>query len=142
MNKIVCGVDGSAGSRAALAWAWNEAKVHGAALEAVTAWQYPIATALPTFGSMPTPDDLQGEARSHLLAVLAEEGVTADAGVAVTTLVAEGTAAQALLEAAETADLLVVGSRGHGGFKGLLVGSVSQQCVSHASVPVVVVHPR
>ena len=67
---------------------------------------------------------------------------TADAGVAVTTLVAEGTAAQALLEAAETADLLVVGSRGHGGFKGLLVGSVSQQCVSHASVPVVVVHPR
>ena len=142
MHKIVVGVDGSDGSRAALRWAWAEAQAHGAALEVVTAWQYPITTSLPAFGSMPTPDDLEGEARQAMLAVVAEEGITAEAGVTVTTLVAEGTAAQALLGAAEEADLLVVGSRGHGGFAGLLVGSVSQQCVSHAKVPVVVVHPR
>jgi nucleotide-binding universal stress UspA family protein len=142
MEKIVVGVDGSAGSRAALRWAWDEAKVHGAALEIVTAWQYPITTALPAFGSMPTPDDIQGEARTEMLAVVAAEGITVDGGVDVTTLVAEGTATQVLLEAAASADLLVVGSRGHGGFTGLLVGSVSQQCVSHSSVPVVVVHPR
>ncbi len=140
MEKIVVGVDGSEGSRAALRWAWAEATAHGAALEIVTAWQYPVTTSLPAFGSMPTPDDLEGEARAAMLAVVAEEGVVADAGVTVTTLVAEGTAAQALLSAAETADLLVVGSRGHGGFTGLLVGSVSQQCVTHAKVPVVVVH--
>ena len=142
MHKIVVGVDGSDGSRAALRWAWAEAQAHGAALEVVTAWQYPITTSLPAFGSMPTPDDLEGEARQAMLAVVAEEGITAEAGVTVTTLVAEGTAAQALLGAAEEADLLVVGSRGHGGFAGLLVGSVSQQCGSHAKVPVVVVHPR
>lgn len=142
MEKIVVGVDGSEGSRAALRWAWDEAKVHGATLEIVTAWQYPITTSLPAFGSMPTPDDLEGEARQAMLAIVAEEGISADGGVTITTLVAEGTAVQALLGAAERADLLVVGSRGHGGFTGLLVGSVSQQCVSHSRVPVVVVHPR
>ena len=141
MEKIVVGVDGSEGSRAALRWAWNEAKAHGAALEIVTAWQYPITTSLPAFGSMPTPDDLEGEARDAMLRVVADEGITADGGVTVTTLVAEGTPAQALLGAAAKADLLVVGSRGHGGFTGLLVGSVSQQCVSHSPCPVVVVHP-
>lgn len=142
MDRIVVGVDGSTGSRAALRWAWDEARAHGATLEIVTAWQYPITTALPAFGSMPTPDDLQGEARAEMLAVVADEGITAEGGVEVTTLVAEGTATQVLLDAAAKADLLVVGSRGHGGFTGLLVGSVGQQCVSHCKVPVVVVHPR
>jgi nucleotide-binding universal stress UspA family protein len=60
----------------------------------------------------------------------------------VSTLVAEGNAARALLDASDTAELLVVGSRGHGGFTGVLVGSVSQQCVHHAKCPVVVVHPN
>ena len=142
MDKIVVGVDGSVGARAALRWAYEEARVHGAALEVVVAWQYPITTSLPAFGSMPTPDDLEGEAREAMLAVIAEEGITPDAGVTVTTLVAEGTGAQALLEAAAKADLLVVGSRGHGGFTGLVLGSVSQQCVNHATVPVVVVRPK
>lgn len=142
MNKIVVGVDGSEGSRAALRWARDEARAHGAALEIVTAWQYPITTALPAFGSMPTPDDLEGEARDAMLAVVADEGITGDDGMTITTLVAEGTASQALLEASASADLLVVGSRGHGGFSGLLLGSVSQQCVNHATVPVVVVRPR
>lgn len=142
MKKIVVAVDGSEGSRAALRWAWEEAKVHGAALEVAVAWQYPITTSLPAFGSMPTPDDLEGEARAAMLAVIAEEGITSDGGVTITTLVAEGPAVQVLLDASAKADLLVVGSRGHGGFKGMLLGSVSQQCVNHASIPVVVVRPH
>ena len=142
MGKIVVGVDGSKGSREALRWAFAEAKLRGATLEAVTVWQYPITASLPTFGAMNTPDDFSTDARNTLIAVLADEGITADAPVPVTTLVAEGNPARALLDAAEGADLLVVGSRGHGGFTGVLVGSISQQCVHHSKCPVVVVHPN
>ena len=141
MGKIVVGVDGSDGSREALRWAFAEAKLRKDALEAVIIWQYPITASLPTFGAMNTPDDFESDARSTLLAILADEGITAESPVPVSTLVAEGNPARALLDAADTAELLVVGSRGHGGFAGVLVGSISQQCVHHATCPVVVVHP-
>ncbi len=141
MSKIVVGVDGSAGSRAALRWAYREAQLRGTTLEAVTVWQFPVMTSLPAFGAMPPPEDLSGEAEASLLQVLQEEGVESTAQVPVTTVVAEGAAAAALLEAADGAELLVVGSRGHGGFTGLLLGSVSQQCATHGRCPVVVVHP-
>lgn len=141
MGKIVVGVDGSAGSREALRWAFIEAKLRNDALEAVIVWQYPITASLPTFGAMITPDDFEVDARSTLLAILADEGISAEAPIPVSTLVAEGNPARALLDASEGADLLVVGSRGHGGFTGVLVGSISQQCVHHAKCPVVVVHP-
>ena len=91
---------------------------------------------------MDTPSDFATEARSSLIEILTSEGITADSPIPVTTLVAEGNPARALLDAAESADLLVVGSRGHGGFTGVLVGSVSQQCVHHATCPIVVVHPK
>jgi nucleotide-binding universal stress UspA family protein len=91
---------------------------------------------------MNTPDDFEVDARSTLLAILADEGISAEAPIPVSTLVAEGNPARALLDASEGADLLVVGSRGHGGFTGVLVGSISQQCVHHAKCPVVVVHPN
>ncbi len=142
MGKIVVGVDGSAGSRDALRWAFAEAKLRGASLEVVIVWQYPITASLPTFGAMITPQDFATDARTELLAIIAAEGVSAEAPIPVSTLVAEGNAARALLDASEDADLLVVGSRGHGGFTGVLVGSVSQQCVNHAKCPVVVVHPN
>lgn len=141
MGKIVVGVDGSSGSREALRWAFAEAQLRNATLEAVIVWQYPITTSLPTFGAMSAPEDFQTEARSTLIAILADEGITAAAPIPVTTLVAEGNPARALLDAAEDAELLVVGSRGHGGFTGVLVGSISQQCVHHSKCPVVVVHP-
>jgi nucleotide-binding universal stress UspA family protein len=139
MGKIVVGVDGSSGSRAALRWAHEEAALRSATLEAVAVWQLPVTTGLPAFGAMPPPEDLSGEAERALLATLSEEGAVSTDEVPVTSVVAEGAAAAALLEAATDADLLVVGSRGHGGFAGLLLGSVSHQCVSHAPCPVVVV---
>ena len=142
MGKIVVGVDGSAGSREALRWAFAEAQIRNATLEAVIVWQYPVTASLPTFGVMDTPADFQSEARTTLIEILASEGITAEAPIPVSTLVAEGNPARALLDASSESDLLVVGSRGHGGFTGVLVGSISQQCVHHASCPVVVVHPK
>jgi nucleotide-binding universal stress UspA family protein len=139
MARIVVGVDGSPGSRAALRWAHEEAKLRGATLEAVAVWQFPVMTSLPAFGAMPPPDDLGKEAEGTLLATLSDEGIAASDDVPVTTVVAEGAPAASLLEAAEGADLLVVGSRGHGGFAGLVLGSVSHQCASHSPCPVVVV---
>ena len=139
MAKIVVGVDGSPGSRAALRWAHREAQLRGAPLEVVTVWQFPVLTSLPAFGVMSPPEDLSGEAESSLLAVLTEEDVRSSAEVPVSTVVTEGAAAPALIDAAADAALLVVGSRGHGGFAGMLLGSVSQHCVGHAACPVVVV---
>jgi nucleotide-binding universal stress UspA family protein len=142
MGKIVVGVDGSDGSREALRWAFAEATLRNDPLEVVIVWQYPITASLPTFGAINTPDDFETDARATLLSILADEGITAESPVPISTLVAEGNPARALLDAADTAELLVVGSRGHGGFAGVLVGSISQQCVHHAKCPVVVVHPN
>ncbi|CAB4615416.1 unannotated protein [freshwater metagenome] len=142
MGKIVVGVDGSDGSREALRWAFTEATLRNDALEVVIVWQYPITASLPTFGAMTTPDDFETDARSTLLTILDNEGINAESPIPVSTLVAEGNPARALLDASDSADLLVVGSRGHGGFAGVLVGSISQQCVHHAKCPVVVVHPN
>jgi len=139
MSGIVVGVDASPGSRAALRWAHEEATLRGTTLTAVTVWQYPVLTTLPAFGSLPPIEDLSREAEAALHAVLAEEQVASTAEVPVETVVAEGPAAAALLQVAADADLLVVGSRGHGGFAGMLLGSVSQHCVAHAPCPVVVV---
>ena len=141
MNKIVVGVDGSPGSVAALRWAYAEAALRGAALEAVAVWQYPMMFTMPAFGAMPDVTDLSKQTEEHLLAILRDSGVESTPEVAVSVSVAEGTAASALTNAAADADLLVVGSRGHGGFAGLLLGSVSHQCTMHAPCPVVVVHP-
>jgi nucleotide-binding universal stress UspA family protein len=139
MGKIVVGVDASEGSRAALRWAFDEARLRACPLDVVTVWQYPVLTTLPAFGALPPIEDLSTEAETSLTQVLAEEGVASTDAVAVSTVVAEGAAAAALLETATDADLLVVGSRGHGGFTGMLLGSVSQHVVSHAPCPVVVV---
>lgn len=134
-KRIVVGVDGSPSSAQALRWAIGQAALTGSVVEAVCAWQYPVS-----YGWAVTMEDTDMEslARETL-----EKSIAAarDAGesVEVRPLVVEQNAARALLDAAEGADLLVVGSRGHGGFAGLLLGSVSQHCVHHAPCPVVVV---
>ena len=143
MAMIVVGVDGSDESKEALRWALEEAKLRDASVRAVYAWRDPYVVT-PGFG---LPEDfefdaLRERAVESLDAVIADVvGATSD--VQVEGVVTEGPAGSVLVQAAEDADLLVVGSRGHGGFVGLLLGSVSQQCVTHAPCPVLVVRaPR
>ena len=142
VGRIVVGVDGSAGSLAALRWAAAEARVRKATLEVVVAWQYPALSTIPAFGVLPPADEMATDAKQGLADLLRDEGLLDDPGLEITEAVIQGTAGSALIGAATGADLLVVGSRGHGGFTGLLLGSVSQQCVTHAPCPVVVIpHP-
>lgn len=140
-EHIVVGVDGSAHAAAALRFALDEARIRGATVEAVMAWH------LPYYGGvagMPLPMDLDAIERGYhaeldsIVDAVDESGLPAP----VARRLAEGTPAGVLLDAAEDATLLVVGSRGRGGFVGLLLGSVSQQVASHAPCPVVIVPSR
>jgi nucleotide-binding universal stress UspA family protein len=138
--RIVAGVDGSASSISALRWAIRQAGLTGAAVDAVIAWHYPIATG--GYGWAPAgPDegyDFQESAEKTLTDAISN---TLDPGsdVVVRPRGTEGNPAQALIEAATGASLLVVGSRGHGGFTEALLGSVSQHLVHHAPCPVVII---
>lgn len=138
---IVAGVDGSEGSRAALRFAIEEAVLRGADVDAVASWQFP-AYAYTGVAVMPPTVDLADSARAVLDDAI--EAVTAELGgaaaeVTVNPVVLEGPPAAMLVEHSRNAQMLVVGSRGYGGFRGLLLGSVSHQCASHAHCPVVVV---
>jgi nucleotide-binding universal stress UspA family protein len=139
MSVIVVGVDGSEASRRALGWAVEEGRLRHATVRAVHAWQYPVADA---WAGMPVNiyDVLEESAKEQLASIVTEVAGANPEGVEQAVVL--GAAAWALLDASRDAELLVVGSRGLGGFKGLLLGSVSQQCVHHASCPVVVIpHP-
>ena len=136
METIVVGVDGSDCSHDALRWAVDEGRRRSWPVEAVFAWTFPYV--VPVLGNLSDPRWLERHAEEYLQALLRQE--IGDAGdVNVTGRVAEGPAARVLLEAARDASLLVVGSRGRGGFAGLILGSVSHQCAQHAHCPVVVV---
>lgn len=135
-DPIVVGVDGSPESRQALRWATDLAKLLGATINVVSAWQYPTtygyAAPLPDWN----PDEQMRRVQSQVITgVFGEENPS---GVA--RIVVNGGAARVLLEASQTALMLVVGSRGHGGFAGLLLGSVSATVAEHASCPVLIVH--
>ena len=142
IERIVVGVDGSDSSRKALAWAYDEAGHHGASLVVVTTWHPPALPMTPPYGSIP-PDDYEAQPRREALELLerfTSELVPKDPAVDVRTSVEEGkNPAEVLIERSKEADLVVVGSRGHGGFVGMLLGSVSQHLVAHADCPVVVV---
>ena len=135
-HRIVVGVDGSDSSKAALAWAIRQAKLTGAMVQAVIAWEFPI-----NFGYRVPATPIPGfEERARDVVTLAIADVSGpDEHVTIRTEVAEGNGARVLLDASAGADLLVVGSRGHGGFAGALLGSVSQHCVHRATCPVVIV---
>lgn len=130
---VVVGVDGSDTSRVALAWAAEYARKYELPLEAVIAWDFG-----PYYG-YPVPDfdeELRNWATESIAdAVRSVLGEDAQ----ITQRVVRGQSAPVLLEAAKTASLLVVGTRGRGAFAGMLLGSVSQHCVSHAPCPVVVI---
>jgi len=140
-GRIVVGVDGSPSSRDALVWAHRQAELTGAELVVVTAWSYPAASYPTLTGYVPMPVglDLEAESRTALETVVKE----AIGDVPVTLVVAEGHPANVVVDVARGASLVVVGSRGHGGFVGAMLGSVSQLIVTHAPCPVVVVrHPK
>jgi nucleotide-binding universal stress UspA family protein len=135
-HRIVVGVDGSVSSKAALAWAVRQAGLTGAAVDVVTAWEF------PSFFPAPWPPDLGGDWKELAQRVAIEavaELPDSARQVEIRPRAAEGNAPQVLLDAADGADLLVVGSRGHGGFMEALLGSVSQHCVHHATCPVVII---
>jgi nucleotide-binding universal stress UspA family protein len=138
---IVVGVDGSESASKALEWAIAEAHLRTAPLRIVTAWHVPMgAYGAPGFTPAVSPPIRQSV--SEEAGRVGDDAVrrAENAGLEqVDHVVQEGQAAGILTEAAQDADLLVVGSRGHGGFVGLLLGSVGQQCAHHASCPVVVV---
>jgi nucleotide-binding universal stress UspA family protein len=134
---IVVGVDGSEPSLKALRWAAQQARLTGATLRVLTTWEVATGTGwVPTF---PVDYDPQAVARQALDEAITET-LGADPDVAVERIVKEGHAAPILLAAAKDADLLVVGSHGHGAFAGMLIGSVSEHLVRHAPCAIVVVH--
>jgi nucleotide-binding universal stress UspA family protein len=136
---VVVGVDGSAESVAALAWAARYATASGARVRALLAWHYPGAVGGPPMEK--APEAIRGETEKQMQATLDDAVAKAVPGQTpgVETSIGYGHPAQALIDASKEADLLVVGSRGHGAWTGMLVGSVSIHCVTGAFCPVVVV---
>jgi nucleotide-binding universal stress UspA family protein len=143
-RRIVVGVDGSPSSKAALAWAVRQAELAGATVEAIIAWHYPVMIGGIPFAPIEAVQTTDyGEFAAMALNDAVRETVDPDGSVKVSTTVREGNAAQVLVDASSGADLLVVGSRGHGGFTEALLGSVSQACVHQARCPIVIIRgPR
>ena len=139
---IVVGVDHSAGAKAALRFGLDEARLRRSRLRAVHAWHISYVGTGYLAISQPVLDaegyQIRDAAEAALEATLDEVVSDAD-DVEIERRVVEGPPASVLVDESRAADLLVVGSRGHGGFTGLLLGSVSQQCAQHAECPVVIV---
>jgi nucleotide-binding universal stress UspA family protein len=143
MNEIVVGVDGSDESREALRWGVEEGRFRKAPVRAIHAWELPL---IPTdVGLVPPRPDIVAELTSlaegaqRLVETLVEDVVGDAQDVAVDAVAIEGKPSQVLFDAAEEgAQMIVVGSRGHGGFTALLLGSVSEQVARHAPCPVVI----
>ncbi len=139
MGLIVVGVDASESSEAALAWALREGAVRGDPVQVLAAWSYLDQTAVTGHDFTADFDEADALDAVHAIVEKVRAEVSTAAGVEVQETAVCDLPARALLEAAANADLLVVGARGVGGFTGLLLGSVSQQCVHHSPCPVVVV---
>jgi nucleotide-binding universal stress UspA family protein len=136
--SIVVGVDGSDSSRQALIWAVHYAELISAEVTAVISWSYPTGYGIGAIAADWNP----GEDARDLLTETIASVLGRDIAVPLTQVVQEGNAAQVLLDQARDAQMLVVGSRGHGGFAGLLLGSVSAHCAEHAHCPVLVIHGK
>jgi nucleotide-binding universal stress UspA family protein len=136
VETIVVGVDGSAASVSALRWALREAPLRGGKVRVVHAWSYPMASSFHEAShvmKLPFAEDAAAVLDRCIAAAAPEPGVDIEK------VVVQGPAAPALVDAARDASLLVMGSRGLGGFSGLLLGSVTQQCAHHATCTLVIV---
>ena len=136
-GRLVVAVDGSPESKAALRWAGAMARRTGALIDAVTVWQLPVAFSWDA--SSRYDIDWQGDAEKAVTATV-DSVFGPDRPAGLRTFALEGDPAHRLVEYAAGALLLVVGNRGRGGFKGLLLGSVSSKCAAHATCPVLIVH--
>ena len=132
--RIIVGVDGSDQSKAAMDWAIEESRRRKGEVPAVTAWSFPYVS--DAMGTAWDYEIFQKDAQAILEAELER---VKDQGVTVTGRIVEGNPASALIDASKDADLVAVGSRGHGGFTGMLLGSVSHQTIHHAHCPVLVI---
>ncbi len=135
-GRVVVGVDGSAGSKQALRWAADYASRTGAEVRPVIVWNLPMSYG---WALRPDPEGVPDRHAAKQLEATLDEVFGADRPPRLTTLVAEGHAAAELLRAAGEADLLVVGSRGHGGFAAAMLGSVGSHLSRHSPCPVVIV---
>ncbi|MGW0553567.1 universal stress protein [Streptomyces sp. NPDC002926] len=140
-GRIVVGVDGSAPSIRALRWAVRQAGLTGDTVEAVISWEYPAAGWASMVSAVP-PDFDPETLAAQVLADSLKETLGADAAASITRTVMIGNVAQALIDRAEGASLLVVGNRGYSGFKSTLLGSVGLHVTQHAPCPVVVVRGK
>jgi nucleotide-binding universal stress UspA family protein len=136
---VVVGVDGSAESIAALAWAARYAASTGATISAVHAWHYPAAGPVPAGRPPQSITDQVLQMMQETLDNALTEVFGTNKPERVSTKVAYGHPAMVLVNESEGADLLVVGNRGHGAFHGMMLGSVSIHCVTTARCPVLVV---
>jgi nucleotide-binding universal stress UspA family protein len=142
MSTILVGVDHSEGAKAALRFALEEAKLRGAKLRPVHAWQFGYVGSPGIEGTLPVVGADLGElhrAAELALDAILREAIPDPGGVELDRRVVEGAPGAVLVDESRDADLLVVGSRGRGGFAGLLLGSVGQQCAQHAACPVVII---
>ena len=135
-GRIVVGVDGSRHSLDALRWAAHFAAIFGARLDAVASWEYPQSFGWAAIAPEWDPGQDMAKVRDDAVQAVFGDQLPPELRLQVR----EGGAAKVLLGASEGADMLVVGSRGHGGFAGLLLGSVSANVAEHASCPVFIVH--
>lgn len=133
--RIVVGVDGSPQSVLALQWAQTLAQALDATITAVTAWHMETV-----FGSYIVPDWDPDEGARQILKDAVQEAFGGNPPEGFSGVCVRGTPAKVLMEHSKSARMLIVGSRGHGGFAGMLLGSVSSACAEHASCPVLVVH--
>lgn len=135
MTRIVVGLDGSDDAAVTLRWAAREARLRGHKLTAVMAWGYP-----EQFRGIGRFEPHAGQrAASRALDALIHANLSEEDAAGIERAAVDGFAAEVLLDAAQHAELLVVGSRGRGGFLGLRLGSVSEQCLEHAACPVAIV---
>jgi nucleotide-binding universal stress UspA family protein len=137
--RIVVGVDGSPISKVALRWAVGQARLTGATVDAVIAWQYPEAMHGNAWAAMLVDEPGFGDLAEKELTEAISEVAGPDPDVTINPVVVEGWPAEVLINIAEGADLLVVGSRGRGGFTSVLLGSVSQNCAHHATCPLLII---
>ncbi len=136
-NQVVVGIDGSDTSKAALKWAAHLAPSLGATIHAIVAWEYPVIFGLE--GGIPS-DWKPDENAKEILNASLEEVFGKNRPEGLRGSISQGHPTFVLLDASKEALMMVVGSRGLGGFTGLLLGSVSSACAEHAKCPVLVVH--